>query len=176
MSDREKIILECLERNEITLEAVFVPFTQSRSKHDKQCSLNWKVTVISRGKRVLTTDYTAGAGHTPAYKLGVKNSTLREKMIAIECETGKPVDIDLHPIHGRKPIQINTCDVFYSLIMDTEVLNYSSFENWADEFGYDSDSIKALKVYEHCLSIALKLRNALSDNTFNELKLLFEDY
>lgn len=33
-----------------------------------------------------------------------------------------------------------------------------SFEDWAEEFGYDSDSRKAFRIYEECLAIGKKLK------------------
>lgn len=53
----------------LTVESVFVPFSQSRNKAEKHKSLNWRVTVKRNGRDILTTDYSAGAGHCPGYKV-----------------------------------------------------------------------------------------------------------
>ena len=45
-----------LAKHGITLASVFVPFSQSRNKGEKNPSLNWKVTILSNGREVLTTD------------------------------------------------------------------------------------------------------------------------
>lgn len=50
----------------LTVESVFVPFSQSRNKNEKHKSMNWKVTVKRNGREVLTTDYSAGIAHCPA--------------------------------------------------------------------------------------------------------------
>lgn len=48
-----------------------------------------------------------------------------------------------------KPKKPTKKDVLYSMIMD-DVSNMD-FNNFCAEFGYDNDSIKALKTYEGCL-------------------------
>jgi hypothetical protein len=39
----------------------------------------------------------------------------------------------------------------------TSTIN-ASFEEWADDFGYDQDSRKAFRIYEDCQALGLKLR------------------
>lgn len=46
--------------------------------------------------------------------------------------------------------------VLYSLVTDAEALKMS-FENWANEFGYNDDSIKAKKIWRACCENARKL-------------------
>jgi hypothetical protein len=50
--------------------------------------------------------------------------------------------------------------VLYCLFSDSEAHN-DSFENWADNFGYDSDSIAAKKIYDACIENYFKLKKAL---------------
>lgn len=54
----------------LTIDCVFVPFSQSRNRAEKTPNLNWVVTVKRNGRDVLTTDYSAGMGHCPGYKAG----------------------------------------------------------------------------------------------------------
>lgn len=56
----------------LTVESVFIPYSQSRNAPGKDKknpdawpSLNWRVTVKRNGRNVLATDYSAGAGHCP---------------------------------------------------------------------------------------------------------------
>ena len=51
----------------ITVESVFVPFSQSRNKDSEYPNLNWRVTIKRNGRDVLTTDYSAGMAHCPGY-------------------------------------------------------------------------------------------------------------
>ncbi len=62
----------------LTMEAKFVPFSQSRNKAEKHKSLNWIITIKRNGRDVLTTDYGAGCGHCPA-KASKAPATYRAK-------------------------------------------------------------------------------------------------
>lgn len=50
-------------------------------------------------------------------------------------------------------------DVLFSLTLDASALEMN-FEVWCSEYGYNSDSIKALKTYQKCLENAYKLSRA----------------
>jgi hypothetical protein len=67
-------------------------------------------------------------------------------------------------------------DVLYSLIMDSDALDYSSFEEWTDNLGYDPDSRSAEKIYKSCMEIALKMRSLFGEERLSELRTLFENY
>lgn len=61
-------------------------------------------------------------------------------------------------------------DVLDCLALDaSSVENASSFEEWAEEFGYDTDSRKAEKTYVICKDQALQLRDLLGAEAFEEL-------
>ena len=123
----------------------FVPFSQSRNASEKYPSLNWKVTLQHNGREVLTTDYMQGCAHARSYKQG-DNTVRRDQMVREECET------------GRNAPTPDLRDIVYSLVMDSDVIDYPSFEEWASNFGYETDSRKAEAIYRACLDIALKLR------------------
>lgn len=152
--------------NAITLESEFVPFSKSRNAKEKHPSLNWKVTLQRNGHAILTTDYSAGMGHCPSYKSGFHAT---EEAIAWEVEHGtKYRDIT--------PILPDLADVLYSLALDASVLDAGSFEEWAEEFGYDTDSRAAEGLYRACLDIALKLRNGLGEAKLAELQEVTREY
>ena len=168
----------------LTIESVFVPFSQSRNKAEKSPSLNWRVTVKRDGHDVLTTDYSAGCAHCPAYKASVKvldnqNSIMRDAAIRWECEHGKPGRY-FETLNGiassGNSLKPDTLDVLHSLAMDADVLDAGGFEDWAGNFGYDVDSRKAERLYRACLDIALKLRAALGDSGLADLRNAFEGY
>lgn len=52
-------------------------------------------------------------------------------------------------------------DLLYSLHMDCTGVLDSSFEEWADEFGYDSDSRKAERIYKLCRKTLYAMRSGL---------------
>ena len=61
-------------------------------------------------------------------------------------------------------------DVLNCLADDSAgVSNARSFEEWADEYGYDTDSRKAEKTYNVCVKQAARLLSFLGDDLYNEL-------
>jgi len=154
----------------LSIRAEFVPFRHSRNAKEKMKSLNWFVTVEHKGRAVLRTDYMAGQAHCPAYSakgLGPRDCVMRATAISEECERGVS--------HGKK-ILPDTLDVFYSLVMDASVLDSGSFESWAGDFGYDTDSRSAEATYRACLDTALKLRAVIGDEGLRTLQTAFEGY
>ena len=47
--------------------------------------------------------------------------------------------------------------------------NAQSFEDWASEYGYDTDSRKAEKTYNICVQQAQELKALLGQDTYNQL-------
>lgn len=73
-----------------------------------------------------------------------------------------------------KPKKPTKKDVLYSIIMD-DVSNMN-FNNFCDEFGYDNDSIKALKIYEECLKETEAYYNMFDSEEREVLRELLENY
>lgn len=183
----------CVQALGITMTTKFIPWSQSRNKGEKQPSLNWLVTIWrdssspDRKRRpILTTDYGAGNGHCPSYKASVKrlggtNSLMRSEAIKWECENGKAAWVmeglnHISAAPGRKPLLPELHDVMHSLSIDADALDFSSFEEWAKDNGFDPDSRKAEATYRACLEIALKLRNALGEDGLRQLREACQDY
>ena len=171
-------VAQILEANNIKLVYEFVPFSKSRNKADKSPSLNYKVKVLKGEREVLETDYMMGCAHCPGYKNFKPNSFNQNQVIKAECETGFKHNIFANQtlVKTKSAIRPHAADVFYSLVLDSDVIEYSSFEDWAGCFGYDADSRKAEKIYRDCLDIALKLKNGIGDAVLNELREALQDY
>lgn len=158
---------------DIDYKAEFVPQSQSRNAGKEPC-LNWRVTVGP-----ITTDYMQGIAHLAHYnhahsRLAVYNDAIREA-----CETGrskirasKSASEACRSFEKTIPAP-ELVDVLYSLVMDSDAIEYGCFEDWAECFGYDVDSREAEKVYRQCVEIALKLRQAVDLNAAREA---FDDY
>lgn len=153
----------------LEINAAFVPLSRSRNA-GKWDSLNWRVTLRAKGRDVLTCDYSSGTAHCPAYKSpskfanGRRDDYTTRQRIAHECEHGKEarnVFANISHISSGAAILPDARAVIASLAMDSSVLDYSGFAQWADEFGYDADSIKANAIYSECLAHALALRAAI---------------
>jgi hypothetical protein len=156
-----------LDKLKVTIASTFVPLSQSRNAGEKYPTVNWKVTLLKDGKRVLTTDYQQGIAHLKGYEeLKRKKevfSIYGDAQIRAACE-GKTN----FPQHVRV-IPPTKEEVFSSLTNEYDSLSYSCFEDWADSYGYESDSRKAEDMYRVCLDITLKLRNAFGESTMQTL-------
>ena len=64
-------------------------------------------------------------------------------------------------------------DVLYCLTMDAQCVEYSDFEDWCAEFGYDDDSISAKKTYDACCETRYRLCRMFD---LEELYTLFQEY
>lgn len=156
----------------ITMTAVFVPQSKSRNAKEKNLSLNWLVTITANG-RSITTDYMQGIGHLPGYKHGWKSidDANREKEAA---ETGKYLRPNAE--YFRTAIPPPTLDdVLSCLILDASAIDAGSFEDWAQEFGYDTDSRAAEKIYDACVKTALQLRSMLGNDRIELLRTHYQD-
>lgn len=61
-------------------------------------------------------------------------------------------------------------DVLNALAFDSSgVENARSFEYWASEYGYDTDSRKAEKIYNVCVKQSEKLKSFLGDDKYQDL-------
>jgi hypothetical protein len=163
----------------VEYSATFVPFSRSRNRDEKQCNLNWVIT-LKAGRTEFSTDYSQGVGHIPKYQHGNKLVIYRDA-VAETCETGLNHTIDYkNDMYRRlraKPLAPPAkADVFYCLLMDSDVVYFACFEDWASELGHDTDSRKAAKVYEACLQTALKFRRFFNEAELTELRDLFSDY
>lgn len=166
----------------LTVKSVFVPWSKSRNAKANpkisDYSLNWRITLMRGEREIVTTDYGAGIAHCEGYKPNDR-SVLHAESIIQQCETGKkhwrgsnsdrlfPTGLIVEP---------NAIDVIYSLVTDSDVLNYSTFEDWASEFGYDPDSRKGEAMYRVCLEIALKLQNGIGAANLEKLREASQDY
>lgn len=172
------MIKEVIAKHGLTVESVFIPFSQSRNAGEKYPSLNWKVTLKQNGRIVLSTDYMAGCAHAPSYKQ-MDNSVYTHNKVYAECEHGGPAMESqgrfIVPADKRGTIKPDSHDVIWSLLLDSEVLDFGSFEDWADTFGYDADSRSAEKTYNECMKIALKFRT-IGESTIAELREVYQDY
>jgi hypothetical protein len=166
-----------IAKHGLTVESVFIPFSQPRNAGEKYPSLNWKVTLKQNGRNILTTDYMAGCAHAPSYQ---QRETIHSgNAVRVECEHGgKAMESQgrwIVPSDKRGTIKPDSRDVIHSLLLDSEVLNYSNFEDWAGDFGYDEDSRSHEKIYQDCLKIALQFRK-IGNDAITELQEAYQDY
>lgn len=188
----EKLAAAC-DALGLTMRAEFVPFSRSRNAaprdgRDKPWrSLNWRVTLERNGRPFLTTDYSQGEGHAPAYKASsaiyarahYTEKRAREMAISHETETGRRASWTFGELNkaGGKPIDPPAlADVVWSLTQDSSVLDAGGFEGWANEYGYSTDSRAAEATYRACLETALQMRAAIGEAGLEALRTAGEDF
>ena len=98
--------------------------------------------------------------------------------------TGKPprcpwdYTLTVHEMEENKkttPNEPTLLDVLYSLVTDSSGVRHGqSFEEWCGEYGYDTDSRSAEKVFDACVD---QWRNLIRlDLDLDAMEILFEDY
>lgn len=177
-----------LREHKLSITSKFVPFSQSRNKDSKHPMLNWKITLLKDGKEVLSTDYSAGYAHCPGDKIrlnlgpasGHYAKQCRDAIVSAECQRGhecrwnesRSVPESITPFKEIKP---DAVDVFHSLLIDSDVLESGGFEDWASNYGYDTDSRKAEKMFRACIEIALKLQAGIGADVMQKAREAFQD-
>ena len=168
-----------LESQKISMKADFIAWKDSRNAKEKYPSLNYSVSIFKNDRLILTTDYMMGCAHAPSYSQSRKDYDY-SKLLEWECNNWRKgkYTMSLSQIMGVKDSNIlpHLVDVMYHLSLDSEVLNYETFDSWAGDFGYNADSITHQNLYNQCLSIALKLNNGLGSDTLKELREMYQDY
>lgn len=75
----------------------------------------------------------------------------------------------------RKPIAPHAADVLYSLVLDSSACD-QSFDDYCDEFGYDTDSRRALETYLACQENTRKMVSVIPEDIIEKLRELLQDY
>lgn len=115
-------------------------------KDDWDCYA-WNVTFNLSGKPLFVTNYYTGIG-----------------MIQ------KPVKFD-RPI-PKKP---SNKDIMSTLLLDASAID-ESFSDWCDNYGYDSDSIKAFNIYQQCCNTAKELSKLFTRAEIENMREQLQDY
>lgn len=146
--------------------------------------LRYTVEVFYKGRLIMTTPYSMGIGHIPKDSVPPEPHGWTNDKLAWITEVmktgkaGKWNSSGFASVHvNAKPIEPEKRAVIWCLLMDgQEAINAAGFEDWAADYGYDTDSRKAEQTYRACLEIGLKLRAALGDTKMQELMLVYQDY
>jgi hypothetical protein len=154
----------------LTYTAEFIPQKFSRNADDKQPSINWRIT-ISNGKNFITTDYTQGIGHIPTVAKSYKHFNRENELLASSTGTYN-TSATLHWRNPKKLPTPNLINVLYSLTLDSDVCDYCGFEEWANNYGYNSDSISHRSIYEKCIIVSKQFRKIVD---LPYMRKLFED-
>ena len=182
MSDAKEKLAAAMADLGVTVQSVFVPWSESRHKGERAPSLNWLVTVQRHGRDVLTTQYSAGMAHCPGYTRYTGQRHEQHTVCQWECEHGyaghyQSCGVTRRGSGTKSPrLTPDSVSVLWSLSQDAAALDCPSYEEFATEFGYDEDSRHGEAVYRACLEIALKLRAGLGEAGLAQLRDAGEGY
>ena len=118
--------------------------------------LAFAVRLLRNGREVLTTPYRMGIGHVPKGQMYLDSPghlSLLEKA-AKQAKVAPALP-----------------DVLFSLVMDgAAYFDAETFEDWAENYGYDTDSRKAEQVWKACDETGRKLARVLSADELATLR------
>lgn len=77
--------------------------------------------------------------------------------------------------NSPRPVAPTAASVLYSLLLDAQGAE-QPFGYWAADYGYDTDSIKALGIYNACCEIRRDLYKLLSNEQRETLRTMLEGY
>lgn len=159
--DIRKAVEEQLNAMQVTMSAVYAGETVRGNNW--QCDA-WRVTFKRTGKADITQDYYKGTGlRKQVQKMPVP--AYRKNTIAYEAWAKT----------AFKPVAPTATDVLYSLLQDSDAVD-TSFSDWCDNYGYDSDSLKAFSTYTACCDIGKQLRTMFTYAELDALRNLLQDY
>jgi hypothetical protein len=170
-------------------------------KEYKHPTLEWKIKIGKKHENhplgmlwPIQTEYGEGIGHAPGYQFQFGQNGWKDQYFTLVAEKGRYLSslpkfsdgekTDWFEAHERmksgrgkfnklSPPEFR--DVMYSLLQDSDVIDRGSFEEWAGELGFDTDSRSAERIYKECLDMALKLRNLIGDAKMTELREIFQE-
>lgn len=169
----------------LSLSAEFVPASRFKDDEWRRGAVNFTVTVTKGERAIYSGPYAYGIGHLPGYVAKYADKLMAERIMIDMRERGVwPIGGLAIFNNGGMPAFPKTApvpapllrDVMRSLLSDAGAIDHGSFESWAGDYGYDTDSRKAEQTYRACLDTGLALRAALSDSVLAELREMFQDY
>lgn len=162
LSGTETAVADYLRNAGVVYEAFFTGPT----KRDNWDCDSWKVTFSVSGKASESFDFYTGTGHRRrATKMPASVSRNPRSMASVIWK-------EKHP---EFPVTPCAASVLYSVIMDSTATE-QSFADWCSEFGYDTDSRKAMDLYLLCQANSDKLHRVFNPQQVADLRDLLDEY
>lgn len=129
----------------LKLKSVLVGYMpdESSPKDKRWPHFAWRVT-LTRSDQSFTTDYSTGTGHAKPVPRTFQG-TDREWLA-----------------NPKSPVPPTAANVLSSLLSDAQCAS-DSFDDFCGNFGYDTDSRKALAIYLECQTIGTAMRRLLGN-------------
>lgn len=140
---------------------------------------SWLVSFPKKGSnRNIPFEFNTGLGHRVKAKQFCKLPKLTEDEKAIgvtRIDNTQIYSYTRSDTFYSLAVTPTAASVLYCLLMDSQC-GEECFESFCDEFGYDTDSRKALETYLECQAIGAKLQRVFTYNELNILRELLGDY
>ena len=144
----------------------------SNNEHDEEwpCDL-WRASFNDK-----TFDFKTGLGHRKTVSVGIKNA-YKKYFDLIGGFSGEVFRVisESNPTKRLAAFAPQAADVLYCLLLDMQA-HESSLDDWCNDFGYDSDSIKAKTIYDACNSIYFDMMAIFTNEQIEALNELLQDY
>lgn len=158
-------ILESLKAIGVEMLAVHAGARKRGPRGDDWECDAWFITFKKTpGREAVDFDYYTGSGHRKVPKSVRKPYYITDQRGIAQWNK-----------ENAKPVRPSEADVLYSMLLDSEA-NEQSFNDWCSNFGYDTDSRKALDTYQACCDNAEKMYKIFSRAEINSLRELLQDY
>ena len=194
-TDTQKTLPEILETLGVTVESRYLG-VQREPADKKTGEPGWlhfafAVTVERAGRADIETPYKLGVGHVklpaaPSSEMvhavgdrfkaeNILDALRRGKRIKPEYDKYERAVYDAAA--RKQGLAPKPADVLHSLLLDGEAFfDGLTFEDWADNFGYDTDSRKAEAMYRACDEIGRKLARMFSADELAQLREAASEY
>jgi hypothetical protein len=150
--------------------------------------ISYNVALHFKGKPVLETPYRMGVGHVDITKAApdamFMNWSQDEQSMIYTWQRNRGAQFKdkqrqaniAEKLARKQGVEPELADVLQSLLMDGQAFfNAQSFEDWADDFGYDKDSRQAEAIYRQCDAIGRKLSAALPKEIIEQAREFVQD-
>jgi hypothetical protein len=125
----------------------------------------------------------AKAAHTFEYFTGIGHRTKMEDSAAGRLALVQLKNVNRNSIAWAdavkthcKPKAPHAAGVLYCLLLDADGASNGTFDDWCAEYGYDTDSRKALGTYLACQKTATQLRELFTHEHLEAMHLALQDY
>ena len=139
----------------------------------KWTSIRFDCVLTRNGREVWSGPYNLGVGHLKAItdierangKLPRNAAPTQAQLAALTCYA------------AAERLQPKLADVLHSLLSDgSAFFDGLTFEDWASDFGYDTDSRKAEAMFRECDAIGRKLARAFKPEELESLRAVAAEY
>lgn len=167
MNEQNKAVAEYLEKQGVSFAAVALGQTK---RDDWDCD-EWRVTLTKRAQsggkiaEMVQPFYTG---------LGLRKSKLKMPPDIARLGPRILARVDWERAN-LKPVAPSAASVIYSLLSDAQGAELP-FDYWAADYGYDTDSIKALNIYNACCEVRRQVNAFFSHEQREQLRAMLEDY